>query len=56
MAESDVSRPLPRWLRRAFKMKNKNKVNRIINKAYSQGFTIVDILSGYEQHKRIAGS
>jgi len=44
-------RPLPRWIRRAFGLRDEAKRERIFTAARDQGFTLQELLAGHELHK-----
>jgi len=46
-----VPRPLPRWLRKAFDLKNEKKRKEILTRARDEGFSAEEILVGYCEHK-----
>lgn len=41
--------PLPRYLRRAYRYKNKEQINREIEKAIAEGFTKAQILADFKK-------
>ena len=45
------TRRLPRWIRRAFKLKDDAKREKIFIEARDQGFSILDLLAGFEEFK-----
>ncbi len=45
------TKPLPRWIRRAFKLKDDAKREKIFIAARDQGFSILDLLAGFEEFK-----
>lgn len=45
------TKPLPRWIRRAFKLKDDVKREKIFIEARDQGYSILDLLAGFEEFK-----
>ena len=45
------AKPLPRWIRRAFKLKDEKKQEKIIRQARDQGYSLVDIMLGFEEYR-----